>query len=62
VQFTNPSDNTNFAYVGKRTTGTQAGDYLNGAANKIKRETMVLKSCLSLIYWQYGRGLRSRLD
>ncbi len=28
VQFTNPNDNTNFAYVGKRTTGTQAGDYL----------------------------------
>ena len=28
VQFTNPSDNTNFAYVGKRTTGTHAGDYL----------------------------------
>jgi hypothetical protein len=28
VQFTNPLDNTNFAYVGKRTTGTQAGDYL----------------------------------
>jgi hypothetical protein len=28
VQFTNPSDNTNFAYVGKRTTGTQPGDYL----------------------------------
>jgi hypothetical protein len=28
MQFTNPSDNTNFAYVGKRTTGTQAGDYL----------------------------------
>ena len=28
VQFTNPSNNTNFAYVGKRTTGTQAGDYL----------------------------------
>jgi hypothetical protein len=28
VQFTNPSDNTNFAYVGKRATGTQAGDYL----------------------------------
>jgi hypothetical protein len=28
VQFTNPSDNTNFAYVGTRTTGTQAGDYL----------------------------------
>ena len=27
VQFTDPSDNTNFAYVGKRTTGTQAGDY-----------------------------------
>ncbi len=28
VQFTDPSKNTIFAYVGKRTTGTQAGDYL----------------------------------
>jgi hypothetical protein len=28
VQFTDPSDGTNFAYVGKRVTGTQAGDYL----------------------------------
>jgi hypothetical protein len=28
VQFTDPSNNTNFAYVGKRTTGTQAGDHL----------------------------------
>jgi len=28
VQFANPSNNTNFAYVGKRTTGTQAADYL----------------------------------
>ncbi len=28
VQFTDPSKNTNFAYVGKRTTGTQAGEYL----------------------------------
>jgi len=28
VQFTDPSKNTNFAYVGKRITGTQAGDYL----------------------------------
>jgi hypothetical protein len=28
VQFTNPANNTNFAYVGKRATGTQAGDYL----------------------------------
>lgn len=28
VQFTNPSKNTNFAYVGKRTTGTKAGEYL----------------------------------
>jgi len=28
VQFTNPSNNTVFAYVGKRTTGTDAGDYL----------------------------------
>ena len=28
VQFTDPSNNINFAYVGKRTTGTDAGDYL----------------------------------
>jgi hypothetical protein len=28
VQFTDPSFNTNFAYVGTRATGTQAGDYL----------------------------------
>jgi hypothetical protein len=28
VQFTDPSDGADFAYVGMRTTGTQAGDYL----------------------------------
>jgi hypothetical protein len=28
VQFTDPLNNIVFAYVGKRTTGTQAGDYL----------------------------------
>ncbi|MGH7250056.1 MAG: DUF1254 domain-containing protein [Minisyncoccia bacterium] len=28
LQFTDTSKNTNFAYVGKRATGTQAGDYL----------------------------------
>ena len=28
VQLTDPSNNTNFAYVGKRITGTEAGDYL----------------------------------
>lgn len=28
VQFTDPSKSSNFAYVGKRTTGTKAGDYL----------------------------------
>ena len=28
VQLTDPSNNTIFAYVGKRTTGTEAGDYL----------------------------------
>ncbi len=28
VQFTDPSKNTNFAYVGRRVTGTAAGDYL----------------------------------
>jgi hypothetical protein len=28
VQFTDPWSNRNFAYVGKRTTGTEAGDYL----------------------------------
>lgn len=28
VQFTNPATNTNFAYVGKHTTGTGPGDFL----------------------------------
>lgn len=28
VQFTDPADSANFAYVGKRTTGTEAGEYL----------------------------------
>jgi hypothetical protein len=28
VQFTDPSSSANFAYVGKRTTGTEAGDYV----------------------------------
>lgn len=28
VQLTDPSDGADFAYVGTRTTGTQAGDYL----------------------------------
>jgi hypothetical protein len=28
VQFTDPSKSANFAYVGKRTTGTKAGDYV----------------------------------
>ncbi len=28
VQFTDPLDGTNFAYVGTRTTGTKEGDYL----------------------------------
>lgn len=28
VQFTDPSDGANFAYVGKRVTGTAAGEYL----------------------------------
>ncbi|MEO7001104.1 MAG: DUF1254 domain-containing protein [Ktedonobacterales bacterium] len=31
VQFTNPSDGADFAYVGKRTTGTAAGEYLISA-------------------------------
>lgn len=28
VQFTDPSNSANFAYVGKRTTGTKTGDYV----------------------------------
>jgi len=35
VQFTDPSDGTNFAYVGKRTTGTEAGDYLISGLGRI---------------------------
>ena len=34
VQFTNPSNNTVFAYVGKRTTGTGAGDFLIVGPNR----------------------------
>jgi hypothetical protein len=30
VQFTDPSDSANFAYVGTRATGTKAGDYVLG--------------------------------
>ena len=28
IQFTDPADGSDFAYVGRRTTGTEAGDYL----------------------------------
>jgi hypothetical protein len=28
LQFTDPSDGANFAYVGTRTTGSQAGDFI----------------------------------
>ena len=28
VQFTDPMDGSDFAYIGRRTTGTEAGDYL----------------------------------
>jgi hypothetical protein len=31
IQFTDPTDGANFANVGKRTTGTQAGDFLISA-------------------------------
>jgi len=34
VQFTDPSNNTVFAYVGKRSTGTEAGDYLITGPNR----------------------------
>jgi hypothetical protein len=34
VQFTNPSNNTVFAYVGRRTTGTEAGDYIITRPNR----------------------------
>jgi hypothetical protein len=33
MQFTDPSKNTNFAYVGTRTTGTKAGVYLIAGPN-----------------------------
>ncbi|HLH00714.1 MAG TPA: DUF1254 domain-containing protein [Bryobacteraceae bacterium] len=45
VQFTDPSNNTNFAYVGKRTTGTEAGDYvITGPHRKSSPEGMNLIS------------------
>jgi hypothetical protein len=60
VQFTDPSTNTNFAYVGKRTTGTKAGEYLitgprwNGAVPEGMRQisspnNAVLVFCRTLV-------------
>lgn len=47
IQFTNPSDGTNFAYVGTRTTGTQAGHYLitgPGWKGQVPRDMMQIPS------------------
>ncbi|MBC3887954.1 DUF1254 domain-containing protein [Acetobacterium paludosum] len=47
VQFTDPSKNINFAYVGKRTTGSEAGDYLisgPGWKGAVQQETTKISS------------------
>lgn len=59
VQFTDPSTNTNFAYVGTRTTGTQAGDYLitgpNWAGQNPDGTTQILSPNNSVL--AFGRML-----
>jgi hypothetical protein len=61
VQFTNPSKNTVFAYVGTRATGTQAGDYLitgpgwkgqapSGMTQISSPNNSVLVLCRALVY------------
>ena len=47
VQFTDPSNNTNFAYVGKRTTGTEAGDYLITGSKWKRQSPCGMKQILS---------------
>jgi hypothetical protein len=47
VQFTDPSNNTVFAYVGKRTTGTEAGDYLIMGPNRKGQVTSGMKQVSS---------------
>ena len=47
VQFTDPSNNTVFAYVGTRTTGTKAGDYVitgPGGAGRVPRGANTISS------------------
>jgi hypothetical protein len=47
VQFTDPSKNINFAYVGKRTTGTKAGEYLIASSRWNGRPPSGMKSISS---------------
>ena len=47
VQFTDPSNNTVFAYVGRRTTGTEAGDYLITGPNRKEQAPSGMKQISS---------------
>jgi hypothetical protein len=47
VQFTDPSNGTNFAYVGTRTTGTEAGDYLISGLSWIGTASQGMKQIAS---------------
>lgn len=47
LQFTNPSNNTVFAYVGRRTTGTEAGDYLITGPNRKGQASNSMKQIFS---------------
>jgi hypothetical protein len=47
VQFTDPTNNTVFAYVGKRTTGTEAGDYLITGPNQRRQAPSGMKQISS---------------
>ena len=47
IQLTDPSTGTNFAYVGKRTTGTAAGDYIISGPGSKGPESPGVKSIAS---------------
>jgi hypothetical protein len=59
LQFTDTSKNINFAYVGKRTTGTQAGEYLitgpgwKGSVSQGMKQIPSLKNSIAI----FGRTL-----
>lgn len=56
VQFTDLSNNTIFAYVGKRTTGTKAGDYLEHPPDHEHRIVQRRNLCHPLRHGSFPAG------